>query len=75
VRKLTGQAFNAASQEVNVSGLKYKIGQLMDYLGRASGVYQITQLMAPEGEFQYCMKDFSGPHERVAKGSELRSAA
>ena len=49
--KLTGQAFNAASQEVNVSGHKHKIGQLVDYLGRerASGVYQITQLMPPEG--------------------------
>jgi hypothetical protein len=47
--KLTGQAFNAASQEVNVSGHKHKIGQLVDYLGRegASGVYQITQLMPP----------------------------
>jgi hypothetical protein len=34
-----------------VSGHKYKIGQLVDYLGRerASGVYQITQLMPPEG--------------------------
>jgi hypothetical protein len=60
-----------------VSGHKYKIGQLVDYLGRetASGVYQITQLMPPEGEFQYRIKNVSEPHERVAKESELRSAA
>jgi hypothetical protein len=34
-------------------------GQLVDYLGRerASGVYQITQLLPPEGEaFQYRIK-------------------
>jgi hypothetical protein len=39
-----------------VSGHKYKVGQLVDYLDRerASGVYQITQLLPPEGEaFQY----------------------
>ena len=34
-----------------MSGHKYKIGQLVDYLGRegASGVYQVTQLLPPEG--------------------------
>ena len=35
---------------------KFKIGQLVNYLGHehASGVYQITQLLPPEGEaFQY----------------------
>jgi hypothetical protein len=43
-----------------VSGHKYKTGQLVDYLRRerASGVYQITQLLPPEGEaFQYRIKN------------------
>jgi hypothetical protein len=43
-----------------VSGHKYTIGQLVDYHGRerASGVYQITQLLPPEGEaFQYRIKN------------------
>ena len=57
---------------------KYKIGQLVNYLGRdrASGVYQITQLLPPEGEaFQYRIKNVNEPHERVVKENELRSAA
>ena len=52
-------------------------GQLVDYLGRerASGVYQITQLLTPEGEaFQYRIKNVNEPHERIAKEYELRSA-
>ena len=60
-----------------MSGHKYKIGQLVNYLGRdaASGVYQVTQLLPPEGEaFQYRIKNVNEPHERVAKESELRSA-
>jgi hypothetical protein len=53
-----------------VSGHKYKIGQLVDYLGRerASGVYQIAQLLPPEGEaFQYRIKNVNEPHEREPK--------
>ena len=60
-----------------MSGHKFKIGQLVNYLGRdrASGVYQVTQLLPPEGEvFQYRIKNTNEPHERVAKESELRSA-
>ena len=60
-----------------MSGHKYTTGQLVDYLGRehASGVYQITQLLPPQGEaFQYRIKNVNEPHERVAKESELRSA-
>ena len=60
-----------------VSGHKYKVGQLVDYLDRerASGVYQITQLLPPEGEaFQYRIKNVNEPHERIAKEYELRSA-
>ena len=60
-----------------MSGHKYKIGQLVDYHGRerASGVYQITQQLPPEGEaFQYRIKNVNEPHERVAKENELRSA-
>jgi hypothetical protein len=42
---------------------------------RASGIYQITQLLPPEGEaFQYRVKNVDEPHERVAKENELRSA-
>jgi hypothetical protein len=64
--------------EVNVSGHKFRIGELVNYLRRerASGVYQITQLLPPEGEaFQYRIKNINEPHERVAKEHELRSAA
>jgi hypothetical protein len=61
-----------------VSRHKFKTGQLVNYLSRegASGVYQITQLLPPEGEaFQYRIKNVNEPHERVAKEHELRSAA
>jgi hypothetical protein len=64
--------------EVNVSGHKFRIGELVNYLSRerASGVYQITQLLPPEGEaFQYRIKNINEPHERVVKEHELRSAA
>jgi hypothetical protein len=60
-----------------VSGHKYKIGQLVNYLGRdrAPGVYQVTQLLPPEGEvFQYRIRNVNEPHERVAKENELRRA-
>jgi hypothetical protein len=60
-----------------MSGHKYKIGQLVDYLGRgrASGVYQVTQLLPPEGEvFQYRIKNVNEPYERVAKEHDLRGA-
>jgi hypothetical protein len=46
-----------------VSGHKYKIGQLANYLNRerASGIYQITQLLPPEREaFQYRIKNVNG---------------
>jgi hypothetical protein len=55
-----------------------KIDQLVYYLGReaASGVYQVTQLLPPEGEaFQYRIKNANEPHERMAKEHELFSAA
>ena len=61
-----------------MSGHKFKIAQLVNYLSRdgASGVYQVTQLLPPEGEaFQYRIKNAKEPHERVAKEHELRSAA
>jgi hypothetical protein len=57
--------------EVNVSGHKFKIGQLVNYLSRerASGAYRVTQLLPPEGEaFQYRIKNANERHE-------LRSAA
>jgi hypothetical protein len=61
-----------------VSDHKFKIGQLVNYLGRerASGVYQVTQLLPPEGDtFKYRIKNPNEPHERVAKESELLSAS
>ena len=47
-----------------MSGHKFKIGQLVNYLSRerASGVYQITQLLPPEGgAFQYRIKNTNEP--------------
>ena len=61
-----------------MSGHKFKIGQLVNYLTRGGslGVYQVTQLLPPEGEaFQYRIKNAKEPHERVVKEHELRSAA
>ena len=43
-----------------MSGHKFQIAQLVNYLSRdgASGVYQVTQLLPPEGEaFQYRIKN------------------
>jgi hypothetical protein len=60
-----------------MAGHKYKVGQLVNYLGRerASGVYEVTQLLPPEGETaQYRIKNPNEPHERVAKENELRAA-
>ena len=70
---MDGEALSGAHCE----RLQIQDGQLVDYLGRerASGVYQITQLLPPQGEeFQYRIKNVNEPHERVAKESELRSA-
>lgn len=57
---------------------KFKIGQSVNYTsgpfgaGSASGVYQITKLLPPEGDdFQYKIKSATEPHERVAKESQL----
>jgi hypothetical protein len=61
-----------------VSRHKFKIGQLVYYLGRggAFDVYQVTQLLPPEdGVFQYRIKNTNEPHERMVKEHELRSAA
>ena len=63
--------------EALMSRHKFKIGQLVYYRAEsASGTYQITQLLPPEGdEYQYRVKSVREPHERVAKEHELRSAA
>ena len=63
--------------EAPMSRHKFKIGQLVYYRAEsASGTYQITQLLPPEGdEYQYRIKSVREPHERVAKEHELRSAA
>jgi hypothetical protein len=63
------------SWEAIMSGHKFKIGQLVNYLGRERtfGVYQVTQLLPPEGAvFQYRIKNINEFHERVAKEHELR---
>jgi hypothetical protein len=63
------------TRERTVTGHKFKIGQLVNYLGRdrAYGVYQVTQLLPPEGNvFQYRIKNINESHERVAKETELR---
>ena len=60
-----------------MTGHKFKIGQLVNYLGRerSPGVYQVTHLLPPAGEaFQYRIKNVNEPHERVAKENELRTA-
>jgi hypothetical protein len=58
------------TREGTVTDHKFKIGQLVNYLGR-----ERTQLLPPEGEaFQYRIKNVNEPHERVAKENELRSA-
>ena len=65
------------TRERTVTGHKFKIGQLVNYFGRerASSVYQITQLLPPEGEaFQYRIKNVNEPHERIAKEYQLRGA-
>jgi hypothetical protein len=51
-----------------VSGHKFKIGQLVNYINRdaTSGVYQIIQLLPPEGDdFQYRIKNTNEPQERI----------
>jgi len=61
-----------------MTGHKFKVGRLVYYLNRegASGVYQVTQLLPPEGEtFQYRIKNANEPHERMVKEHELFSAA
>jgi len=61
-----------------VVGHKYKKGQLVRYRRRedASGIYQVTQLLPPEGDtFQYRVKSRNEPHERVVKEYELELAA
>ena len=54
-----------------MSDHKYKIGHLVNYLSRerASGVYQVTQLLPPEGAaFQYRIKNANEPRERHSQG-------
>jgi len=63
---------------IAVSGHKFKVGEYVDYLGqqRASGVYQVIQLLPAQsggGAFQYRIKNANEPHERVTRESELRS--
>jgi hypothetical protein len=67
----------ASPLEGNVSGHRFKIGQLVIYLNRdaTSGVYRVAQLLPLEGEaFQYRIKNTNEPHERMAKERELSSA-
>jgi hypothetical protein len=63
-----------------VSIHKFKIGRAVYYTsglygaGSARGVYQIIQLLPPEGDdFQYKIKSAAEAHERVAKESQLHA--
>jgi hypothetical protein len=61
-----------------MSGHKFKPGEIVNYLSRqrASGVYQVTQLLPSEGEgFPYRIKNASEPYERIGKEYELRGVA
>ena len=61
-----------------MSGHRFKIGQAVTYLGREkpSGTYKVTQLLPSEnGDFQYRIRNFNGPHDRVVKESDLDRAA
>jgi hypothetical protein len=56
---------------------KFKVGQLVYRTSResASGLYEVTQLLPPEGDvFQYRIKNAKEPHERVVKEHELGGA-
>ena len=68
-------------REGTLSEHKFKIGQSVHYTsgpygrGGASGVYQVTQLLPPEGDDrQYRIKSANEPHERVVKESQLNRA-
>jgi hypothetical protein len=61
---------------------RFKVGQSVHYTsgpygrGGIGGVYQITQLLPPEGDdHQYRIKSASEPHERVVKESQLNRAS
>jgi hypothetical protein len=61
---------------------KFKVGQSVHYTsgpygrGGESGVYQIMQLLPPEGDDrQYRIKSANEPHERVVKESQLNRAS
>jgi hypothetical protein len=59
-------------------GHKFKIGERVNYFSRerASGSYQVTQLLPSEGDtYQYRIKNANEPHERVVKEHELDSVA
>jgi hypothetical protein len=65
-----------------LSDHKFKVGQAVHYTsgpygrGGTSGVYQVTQLLPPEGDDrQYRIKSASEPHERVVKESQLNRAS
>jgi hypothetical protein len=57
-----------------MSSHKFKVGQLVTFFSResASGLYEVTQLLPPEGDmFQVSDKKYQEPHERVVKEHEL----
>ena len=62
----------------NVTGHKFKVGQLVNFLNRdaTSGVYEVTQVLPAEegGAFQYRIKNVNEPHERMVREHELHRA-
>ncbi len=76
-----GQAGNppvSNLQELAMSEHRFKVGQVVAYLGRekSSGAYKVLQLMPSEnGDFQYRIRNLNEPHDRVVKESDLDRAA
>jgi hypothetical protein len=56
---------------------KFKVGQSVSFTsgpfgrGGTNGIYKVTQLLPPEGDNQYRIKNDDEPHERVVKESQL----
>ena len=62
--------------EGSVHEHKFKVGQSISFTsgpgrGGTSSIYKVTQLLPPEGDDQYRIKNADEPHERVVKESQL----
>ena len=63
--------------EGSVHEHKFKVGQSVSFTsgpfgrGGTNSIYKVTQLLPPEGDDQYRIKNADEPHERVVKESQL----